>query len=95
MREYREMKITSGQSARTEVQSVAEPRFLSLAQQYGYNDDMQISGSNQREQTIEQEYQAYVTAPCSPGNVDILKFWKVNCSIANHCRYSQVFAGQC
>jgi hypothetical protein len=41
MREYREMKITSGQLARTEVQSVAEPRFLSLVQQYGYNDDMQ------------------------------------------------------
>ena len=96
MCEYHEMKITSGQSARTEVQSRAEPRFLSLAQQYGYNDDMQIGGSNQHsEQTVEHEYQAYVTAPRSLGNVDLLKFWEVSCSLANHCQYSHIFAGQC
>jgi len=32
-------------------------------------------------QTIEQEYQAYVTGALSWGGVDILKFWEVNSDV--------------
>jgi hypothetical protein len=51
---------------------------MSLAAQYGLNVDMNIGNSRNNEQTTEQEYQAYVTAPCSPGDTDILKFWEAS-----------------
>jgi hypothetical protein len=54
------------------------PGYMSLAKQYGLHDDMDIGDSGGHEQTIEQEYQAYVTAQLSPKNVDILKFWEVS-----------------
>ena len=36
-------------------------------------DDMAISGLSS-DQTVEQEFRAYITAPLSPPSVDILKF---------------------
>ena len=53
------------------------PKYMSLAAQYGLLDDMDIGDLGQNERTIDQEYQAYVTAPCSPKNTDPLKFWEV------------------
>ena len=52
--------------------------YMDLAAQYGLGDDMTISdpGDN-RQQTIQEEYQAYVTAPRSSKAVDPLKFWEV------------------
>jgi hypothetical protein len=57
----------------------AVPAYMSLAAQYGIT-DMEIGNPGIPDQTVEQEYQAYITAPLSPNTMDILKFWEVyNC----------------
>jgi hypothetical protein len=84
MLEYRERAGAEGQSAPTTaagpgVGTGATPGYMSLHQQYGYdNDDMEFGGSSDTEQTVEQEYQAYVTAPLSAKHTNILKFWEVS-----------------
>jgi hypothetical protein len=90
MLEYRERAGAEGQSASTTAAGPAvgtTPGYMSLRQQYGYDDDdMDFGGSNDTEQTVEQEYQAYVTAPLSAKHTDILKYWEVsnvtNCASA-------------
>jgi hypothetical protein len=52
------------------------PKYTSLAAKYGLN-DMDIGESEGNKQTIEQEYQAYITALLALKMVNILKFWKV------------------
>jgi hypothetical protein len=52
------------------------PKYTSLVAKYGL-DDMDIGESEGNEQTIEQEYQAYIMAPLSSKTVNILKFWEV------------------
>jgi DNA-directed RNA polymerase specialized sigma24 family protein len=54
------------------------PKYMSLAEQYGLGSDMDVGDSGANEQTIEQEYQAYITVPLSPKNINILKFWEVH-----------------
>ena len=56
---------------------------MSLAEQYGFLDDMDIGGStdNGAEQTVKQEYQADPSAPLSSKSVNILKFWEVGSSL--------------
>ena len=86
MLEYREMakqKALEGQSAPTVavpgVGTGKTPSYMSLAQQYGYDDDdMEFGGPSDAEQTVEQEYQAYITAPLSAKYTDILKYWEVS-----------------
>jgi hypothetical protein len=53
------------------------PSYMSLAANYGLQKDMIIGNSDNSKQTVDQEYQAYVTAPCSPGSVDPLRYWEV------------------
>jgi hypothetical protein len=55
------------------------PAYMTLDAQYGLvDDDLAIGGATTQEQTVEQEFQAYVTAPLSSPNIDILKFWEVS-----------------
>jgi hypothetical protein len=54
------------------------PTFMSLAAKYGLDDDMNIGNSGTNEQTVEQEYQAYITSPLSASASDIIKFWEVS-----------------
>ena len=56
------------------------PTYMSLTSQYDLEDDMSIGASGMQEQSIEQEYQAYITAPLSPIKMPILKFWEVSSS---------------
>ena len=51
------------------------PRYMSLAERYGLGIDMNIGGLDETEQTVDQEYQAYITAVLS--SIDILKFWEI------------------
>jgi len=79
--EYRERARAEGQSApATPAVGTGEtPQYMSLAHQYGYDDDMNFGGSNDAEQTVDhQEYQAYVTTPLSSNQIDTLKFWEVS-----------------
>jgi len=80
MNEYREkMKGTAGESTQTPnpLRTEDMPRYMTLADQYGIADEMEIGESSEGSQTIEQEYQAYVTAALSQKTIDILKFWEV------------------
>ena len=63
------------------VHSTSTPGYMSLVEVYGLK-DMQIGASDDVEgQTVEQEFQAYVTAALSKPGTDILKFWEVSKSI--------------
>ena len=54
------------------------PLIQSLAERYGLGADMNFTGpQNPHDQTIEQEYQSYVTAPLSADGTNTLKFWEV------------------
>jgi hypothetical protein len=52
------------------------PAYMTLGAQYGIADEMDIA-ANSGQQTIEQEYQAYITAVTSPKTINILGFWEV------------------
>jgi hypothetical protein len=86
MAQYRQSapSQSSAGSARTTPIASAAPRvpsatpaYMSLAEKYGMTDMLIADPSNVEERTIEQEYQAYITAPLSPPTTDILKFWEV------------------
>ena len=51
-------------------------KYYTLAAEYTLDDDLDIGGSGGDEQTIEQEYQAYITAPLSSKTISILRFWE-------------------
>ena len=55
------------------------PSYMSLAAQYGDEDDMSIgvSDAGGHKKTAMEEYQDYVTAQLSPRDTDPLKFWEV------------------
>ena len=50
--------------------------YMSLAEQYGL-DGLTIGEPGGQEQTIDQEYQGYITAPLTLKSVSTLKFWEV------------------
>jgi hypothetical protein len=82
MHEYREkIKSDSGQVRPSQVASaiaVQRPEqdsWMDLAAQYGLS-SMMPSKSHQGDQTVDQEYQAYVTAQLADSN--ILQYWQVS-----------------
>lgn len=56
------------------------PAFMSLAEQYGLTDeDLDASEPDDHGvQTIEQEYQAYITAPLCAKGTPIIRWWEVS-----------------
>lgn len=80
MHEYRERMTKKTGDVAQSVSSATNlddtPKYMSLAEQYGIAEEMEI-GMSEHTQTIEQEFQAYVTSTLSPKNIDILKFWEV------------------
>ena len=54
------------------------PAYYSLTEQYGLGASMQfISQESHNIQTVEQEYQSYITAPRSGPGTNTVKFWEV------------------
>lgn len=53
------------------------PTYMSLAAQYGLEDNMEIRVMPSV-QSVEHEYQMYVTRVLLSNKVDILKFWEVS-----------------
>jgi hypothetical protein len=54
-----------------------------LAGQYGLEDFMDfVDHTVQHEQSIDDEFNAYMTALLAPKGTDILKFWEVSYSLA-------------
>jgi hypothetical protein len=86
MLEYRERKkketTTSGDAAPAPAAPKPKdaPAFMSLAERYGLYDMGFANAEDTEEQTVEQEYQAYVTAPLSQKGTNILKFWEASYS---------------
>jgi len=50
--------------------------YMTLAAEYGLEDNMTIGDPGKYQQTLEEEYQAYVTAPSLPRGTDPLRFWE-------------------
>ena len=56
-----------------------QPMFMSLASQFLVEDEVNFEEPSNNKQMIDQEYQAYMTAPLSW--MSILKFWEVGTDI--------------
>jgi hypothetical protein len=81
MMEYRERAAAPEEQAPLSLQRSGTdlPGYMTLASKYGLtDDDMDIGNPGANEQTVEQEYQAYITSPVSPKTVDIIKFWEAS-----------------
>jgi hypothetical protein len=85
MREYRKKIDVSGNEAQSVQVPVrarsSAPAYMSLAAQYGLEDDFDIGEAGGKVQAVEQEYQAYITGVLSPKSLDILKFWEVSSDV--------------
>ena len=86
MLEYREQKkkkeaAPSGNAAPAPAAPEPnDPPFMSLAERYGLPNMGFANAEDTDEQTVEQEYQAYVTAPLSWRGTNILKHWEASYS---------------
>ena len=67
--------------------STAIPAYAYLAEQYRLTDMQFGTPEDVDEQTLEQEYQSYVTAAPSKQGTDMLKFWEVG----NQCTTSPTY----
>jgi hypothetical protein len=86
MGQYREKGTPSEHAEQPALNTVRSPVSNlygghDLDLQYGIQMEMGIGATDEIVQTVEQEYQAYVTGALSCGNVDILKFWEVNSDV--------------
>lgn len=83
MTEYREhAKVRNGTAGTTSAAPDPRPNqplaFQSLAQRYGLGTDMNFASPNSSDdQSINQEYQSFITAPLSTQGTNTLKFWEV------------------
>jgi hypothetical protein len=74
----------------TPIKSTAAPAYTHLARKYALT-DMQLGASRDAEaQTLEQEYQSYVTAPLSSEGTDMLKFWEVCNLLFSRCYFTHL-----
>lgn len=85
MLKYRE-RITAGNNVEGQAQTPGAgaadlagkmEKYMSLAARYDCK-DMRVGKSRGKGQTIEQEYQSYITAPLSEDTVHILNFWEAS-----------------
>jgi hypothetical protein len=79
MIEYRQnatTETTTGSSQPTAAPSRA-PTFTRLADKYGMSDMRITDQSSLQAQTIEQEFQAYITSQLSTDGTNLMKFWEV------------------
>jgi hypothetical protein len=100
MLEYRERNKKKA-PAQTRAVDAADPgtekleKYWSIAAKYGLGEEMGMgvdeSGGN--EQTIDQEYQAYITGTTLRRNVNILNFWEVGDLLMTFQYYSWSIAG--
>lgn len=91
MAKYHEIaKTTSSQSHHAAAPSGRDP-LVGLAQKYGHavHDMFVTDTSDLQMQTVEQEFQSYVTGHLSNENIDIVKYWEVCIYSGNYSDYSQ------
>lgn len=81
MAEYRTRRTGGGTAPSAAVpdpRSNQAPQYRSLAERYGLGAEMNfVSVESRHDQTIDQEYQSFVTAQLSAAGTNTLKFWEV------------------
>jgi hypothetical protein len=83
MGEYREQANAAAQPPPVPAAQGSSnvPAFMTLAAQYGLeDDDLGFGNNNTGHQTLEQEYQTYITAPLSNLDFAHVKYWEVRWS---------------
>jgi hypothetical protein len=87
MKEYRDRsKSTHGglaSSSSSQPLNNQPEKWQTLDQQYGLEDMYELEGEDDT-QTLEQEYQSYVTAALSKPGTDIVKYWDVCTPLCSH-----------
>ena len=74
----------------TPIKSVVAPAYTHLARKYGLA-DMRLGTSQDSEaQTLEQEYQSYITVPLSIEGADMLRFWEVRNPLFSGYYYTDI-----
>jgi hypothetical protein len=87
MSEYRKQaKVADSLAATSTPNPALIPAYGGLAERYGLEDMSFQDDAYKRDQSVEQEYQGYVTAVLSPMSINILKFWEVRYLI--HCSFA-------
>jgi hypothetical protein len=87
MVEYRQKATTTTTGASLQPPHMAAaaptcaPTFTRLADKYSLADMRIADPSSLQSQTIEQEFQAYITSPLSTEGTNIIKFWEVRAYI--------------
>lgn len=76
MLEYRERNISPIPSSQPGAAG-KEEKWQALALQYDLGEMYLDDDDDERDQTVEEEFSAYVTAPLVRGGVDLVKFWQV------------------
>ena len=82
MVEYRARSPTEASASSSRQEQSYAFDLDNLASQYGISDMMTSNDDDQPPQTIDEEYNAYISAPCSKG-INSLKFWEVCVRYAN------------
>jgi len=82
MIEYRARSPTEAPASSSRQEQSYAYDLGNLASQYGISDVMTSNDDDQPPQTIDEEYDAYISAPCSKG-INHLKFWEVCVRYAN------------
>ena len=86
MVEYRARSPTEAPASSSRQEQSHAFDLDDLAAQYGISDVMTSNDDDQPPQTIDEEYDAYISAPCSKG-IKSLKFWEVCVRYANRVVY--------
>lgn len=56
------------------------PAYDNIAEQYGVEEDPDDVDMSPLEQSVDDEYAAYMTAPRSPKGTDLIRFWQLSAS---------------
>lgn len=79
MTEYRLRAAQTAPTVQVDGPAALEPSIGDLGKSYGLDDDYMIwSNTTSGDQSIEQEFQAYVTQPQIGNEITNLQYWKVS-----------------
>lgn len=78
MKEYRTPSSVESEDLAIDDSEPVPLGYETLGEQYGLEDMDIFAPSDQQDQTIEQEYQSYVTERLSSAGTSTIKFWEVS-----------------
>ena len=92
MAEYRERAKARAPASTvvTPIELFAAPAYTHLARKYGLADMWLGTSQDSEAQTLEQEYQSYITVPLSVEGTDMLRFWEVRNTLFSRYYYTDI-----